>query len=186
MSAPTPPAALQLRGADRAHYFAPVAFCLFLAALCLALMATSLFLTNLRDALAITLAGFFGLLLTGGAAAVLLTLQRRWLRYLVVDIGDPQAAFAAIEQLAAREHWRIHRAIAGVSLRAHTAPQVFSEGEVVSVELRPGRMWLTSICDPQVGFSLVGHARCRRHMQQVLDAVQALPPAAPPAAPGAA
>ena len=184
MPASTPPAALQLRGAEWAQYFAPVALCLFLAVLCLALVATSLFLTHLRDALAITIAGLFGLLLTGGAAAVLLTLQRRWLRYLVVDIGDPQAAFAAIEHLAAREHWRIAHAERGVSLRAHTAPRVFSEGEVVSVQLRPGRMWLASICDPQVGFSLVGHARCQAHMQQVLQAVRAPPPEAGRERPG--
>ena len=56
---------LRLAGMERAKYFAPVAICAYLAALCVALIITSAFLDGVRDAVAITAAGIFGLLVCG-------------------------------------------------------------------------------------------------------------------------
>src|SRR5581483_4494743 len=79
-----PPERLQLAGLERAKYFAPVAICGYLAALCLALIVTSAFLDNIRDAIAITAAGIFGLLVSGGLGAAILRVQLRELRYVTV------------------------------------------------------------------------------------------------------
>jgi len=173
MHTATFPGALKLEGLDRAKYFAPVVFFGFLAALCLALITVSVFLVTLRDALAITAAGLFGLVATGAAGGVILRLQLRWLRYTSIPISSDRAtAFAAVRRLAADAGWTITRQALG-GLEARTPGSLFTEGERISVEIREHEVLVASICDPNVGFSLVGHRRCRDHCERVRRAVLA-------------
>jgi hypothetical protein len=173
MNSATVPATLRLQGIDWARYFAPVMLFAFLAALCLALIAVSAFLVSMHDALAITAAGLFGLLATGAAGAVILRLQLRWLRYTAIPIStDPAMAFAAVRRLAAEAGWRITRQAAD-GLEVRTPDTLFAEGERVSVEFRDHEVLVASICDPNVGFSLVGHRRCQQHCERVRKAVLA-------------
>lgn len=175
MHSATFPTTLKLQGLDRAKYFAPVVFFGFLAALCLALITVSMFLVTLRDALAITAAGLFGLVSTGGAGALILRLQLRWLRYSSVPIcTDRETAYGAVRRLAADAGWTIVRQSAA-HLEARTPGNLFVEGERVCVEFRDHEVLVASICDPNVGFSLVGHRRCLQHCEQVRRAVLAYP-----------
>jgi len=171
MRSATAPATLKLQGIDRARYFAPVAFFAFLAALCLALITVSPFLVTVHDALAIAVAGFFGLLATGASGAVILRLQLRWLRYTAIPIStDPQLAFESVRRLVHDAGWRITRQ-AQDGLEARTPDTLFAEGERVSVKIRDHEVLVASICDPNVGFSLVGHERCQEHCERVRRAV---------------
>ncbi len=171
MYSATLPATLRLHGIDRARYFAPVMFFAFLAALCLATIAVSAFLVTFHDALAITAAGVFGMLATGAAGAVILRLQLRWLRFTAIAITtDRHTALAAIRRLAAEAGWRITRQ-ADDGLEARTPDTLFAEGERVCVEIRDQQVLVASICDPNVGFSLVGHQRCQQHCERVRRAV---------------
>jgi hypothetical protein len=175
MYSATLPATLKLQGIDRARYFAPVVFFGFLAALCLALITVSAFLVTVRDALAITAAGLFGLLCTGAAGALILHVQLRWLRYTSVPIStDRETAVGAVRRLAADAGWRIIRQSAG-ALEARTPGNMFDEGERVCVEFRDREVLVASICDPNIGFSLVGHRRCLQHCERVRQAVLAYP-----------
>jgi hypothetical protein len=171
-SAPLP-ATLRLHGIDWARYFAPVLFFGFLASLCLGLIAVSAFLVTIRDPMMVAAAGLFGLLATGAAGAVVLRLQMRWLRYTSIPIScDPETALAALRRLATEAGWRITRQTAG-GLEARTPGTMFAEGERVFVEIRDQQVLVASICDPDVGFSLVGHQRCQQHCERVRQAVQA-------------
>jgi hypothetical protein len=173
MHSATVPGTLRLQGIDRARYFAPVMLFAFLAALCLALIAVSAFLVTIHDALAITVAGLFGMLATGAAGMVILRLQLRWLRYTAIPVStDPATAFAAVRRLVAEAGWRVTRQGAD-GLEARTPDTLFAEGERVSVEFREHEVLVASICDPNVGFSLVGHQRCQQHCERVRRAVLA-------------
>jgi hypothetical protein len=170
-SAPLP-ATLRLHGIDWARYFAPVLFFGFLASLCLGLIAVSAFLVTIPDATLIAAAGLFGLLATGAAGAVILRLQMRWLRYTSIPISsDRQTALAALRGLATEAGWHITRQGAG-GWEARTPGSMFTEGERVCVEIRDHQVLVASICDPNVGFSLVGHRRCQQHCERVRRAVQ--------------
>jgi hypothetical protein len=169
------PATLKLQGIDRARYFAPVVFFGFLAALCLALITVSAFLVTVRDALAIAAAGLFGLVSTGAAGALILRLQLRWLRYTAIPIStDRETAFGAVRRLAADAGWNIYRQSTS-ALEARTRGSLFDEGERVCVEFRDHQVLVASICDPHVGFSLVGHRRCLQHCERVRQAVLTCP-----------
>lgn len=168
------PTTVRLQGIDRARYFAPVLFFAFLAALCLALITVSAFLVKIHDALAITAAGLFGLLATAAAGAVILHLQLRWLRYTAIPIStDAATALAAVRALVAAAGWRVTRQADG-ALEARTPDTLFSEGERVCVQFRDHEVLVASICDPNVGFSLVGHQRCQQHCERVRRAVLAV------------
>jgi len=169
----TVPATLRLQGLDRARYFAPVVFFAFLATLCLALVTVAPFLVRMHDALAIGAAGLFGMLATGAAGLVILRLQLRWLRYIAIPIStDPNTALAAIRELAAEAGWRITRQ-ADDGLEARTPDNLFAAGERVCVQVHARQVLVASICDPNVGFSLVGHRRCQQHCERVRRAVLA-------------
>ena len=171
MHSATLPATLKLHGADRARYFAPVVFFGLLASLCLALIAVSPFLVTLPDALAITAAGLFGLISTAIAGALILRTRLRWLRYASIPLhSDRAAAAAAVRQLVSDAGWRVTRQSVN-GLEARTPGTMFAEGELVSVEFRDQEVLVASICDPQIGFSLVGHQRCLQHCDRIRQAV---------------
>ena len=109
---------------------------------------------------------------TGAAGLVILRLQLRWLRYTSIPLyTERSAAIAAVRQLIADAGWRITRQSSG-GLEARTPGSMFDEGERISVEFRDHEVLVASICDPQVGFSLVGHQRCIQHCERVRRAVQ--------------
>lgn len=165
---------LQLAGLERAKYFAPVAICGYLAALCVALIITSAFLDNMRDAIAITAAGLFGLMVSGGLGAAILRSQLRELNYTVIRTqSNPQANFDAVARLALDSDWHIIVQEPGRRLRARTRGSILTEGEIVSVQFRQGDVLVASICDPGVGFSLVGRRRCVQNRELVRQAVGA-------------
>jgi hypothetical protein len=166
------PERLQLAGIERAKYFAPVAICGYLAALCLALIVTSPFLVNMHDAIAITAAGVFGLLASAGLGAIFLRSQLRELRYMVVPtLSDPIANFEAVGRLAQSSGWQVTSEEPGRRLQARTSGSILSEGEIVAVQFRQHDVLVASICDPGVGFSLVGRSRCIQNRELVRLAV---------------
>jgi len=165
---------LKLAGFERVKYFAPVAICGYLAALCVALIITSAFLENMKDAIAITAAGLFGLVVSGALGAVILRVQLRELRYVVVPTqGDPEENFQAVGRLAETSGWHVTANEPGRCLEARTPGSVLSEGEIVAVKFRQHDVLVASICDPGVGFSLVGRRRCTQNRELVRLAVSA-------------
>ena len=168
------PERLRLAGLARAKYFAPVAICAYLAALCVALIITSAFLDNIRDAIAITAAGVFGLMVSGALGGAILSVQLSELRYTVVRTqADPLSNFEAVGLLARSSGWHITSEVPGKCLEARTSGSILSEGEIVAVEFRQNDVLVASICDPGVGFSLVGRRRCKQNREAVRAAVSA-------------
>jgi hypothetical protein len=165
-------ASLHLNTADRVRYFAPIAFCAFLAALCLALIITSAFLTTVHDALAIAAAGAFGLLVCAALGATFLRVQLRNLRYLSIPTSlTPLASFEAVRRLMQRSGWHIVDSEPGRRIEARTSDSLLHHGEIVAVEFQPHEVLIASISDPSVGFSLVGQRRCESNMALVRRAV---------------
>jgi len=166
------PERLKLAGLDRVKYFAPVAICGYLAGLCIALIITSIFLDNMRDAIAVTAAGVFGLLVSGGLGLAVLGMQLRELRYVVVPThADPLENFQAVDRLAQTSGWHVIAQEPGRRLQARTCGSILSEGEIVAVQFRQHDVLVASICDPGVGFSLVGRRRCTQNREAVRLAV---------------
>jgi hypothetical protein len=169
---------LKLFGADWVRYFAPVAFCVYLAAMCVALIITSAFLHNVSEALAVTAAAVFGLALSGALGLGMLTMQLRELRYLAVPTAfDPNTDFELIAGLARALGWQLVFEQPGRRLDARTRGSLLQQGELVVVQFRARQVLVASICDPSVGFSLVGRRRCRENRELVRRAILRQPPA---------
>jgi len=163
---------LQLHGGDWARYFAPVGVCAYLAAICVALMVTAAFLDNLAQAVAVGAAAAFGLLLAGALGMGMLGMQLRELRYLPVSTtSDADANFEQVLRLARDSGWHIIREEPGRRLDARTADSMLQQGELVVVLFRERQVLVACICDPGVGFSLVGRRRCRQHRELVSRAL---------------
>jgi hypothetical protein len=163
---------LRLHGGDWARYFAPVGVCVYLAAICLALIVTAAFLDNLAQALAVAAAAAFGLLLSGALGMGMLGMQLRELRYLQVHTSfDANANFELVVGLARDCGWHTMREEPGRRLDAHTADSMLQQGERVVVLFRERQVLIACICDPGVGFSLVGRRRCRHNRELVRRAV---------------
>jgi hypothetical protein len=159
---------LHLAGLERVKYFAPVAICAYLAALCVALIITSAFLDNIRDALAITAAGIFGLVMSGGLGAAILRVQLRELRYLVIPTqADAEQNYDLVYRAMVDAAWRITSKVPGRCLEARTCGSILTEGEMVVVRFRQHDVLVACITDPEVGFSLVGRRRCGQNRELV-------------------
>jgi len=167
---------LQLQGSDWARYFAPVAFCVYLAAICIALIITAAFLHNLRETLAVSAAAAFGLLLSGALGAGVLGMQLHELRYLpIATSSDAGVNFERVLLLARELGWQLINDRPGQRLEFRTADSMLQEGERVAVQFRDRQVLVACICDPGVGFSLVGRRRCQHNRAQVASAVLPLP-----------
>jgi hypothetical protein len=163
---------LQLEGTDWARYFAPVAICGYVAAICAALIVTSAFLDNRREAVGISAAGLFGLLLSCALGGALLYMQLRELRYVAVHSdADAQSQYQRVLDLVQTQGWRLIAEQLGQRLEARTVGSVLDAGELVVVQFRPDETLIASICDPSVGFSLVGQRRCHQNRELVRHAL---------------
>jgi hypothetical protein len=168
---------LKLHGSDWARYFAPVAFCIYLAAICVALIVTAAFLHNLREALAVSAAAAFGLLLSGALGMGVLGMQLHELRYLPVATGfGSEANIEVVRRVARESRWQLTRELAGGRLEFRTADSMLQQGELVVVLFRERQVLVACICDPGVGFSLVGRRRCQHNRELVRRAVLRAPP----------
>jgi hypothetical protein len=166
------PERLQLVGGDWARYFAPVAICLYVAAICVAMIVTAAFLSNRHEGLAISAAGLFGLVMSCALGAALLFTQLRELRFVSVHThADAKSQFQRVRALAQDQGWRITGEQIGQRLEARTAGSVLDAGELVVVQFLPDEVRVASICDPSVGFSLVGQKRCRHNRELVVDSL---------------
>jgi hypothetical protein len=163
---------LQLQGLDRARYFMPTAICVYLFALCSVLVLTSAFLANPQNAVAVAAAGVFGLVLSGGLGCAFWRAQRRELQYTRVSTAaDAAADYAAVRAAMLAAGWRIVRDEPTCRLDAQASALLLNEGERITVEFRDHEVWIASICDPRVGFSLAGRRHCTEHRERVRKAL---------------
>ncbi|HLN49663.1 MAG TPA: hypothetical protein VK251_09130 [Steroidobacteraceae bacterium] len=139
---------------------------------------TSAFLHNLSEALAVTAAAVFGLLLSCALGMGVLGMQLRELRYLSVPTEfDSESDFDLVARLARGLGWQLTREEPGRRLDARTTGSLLQQGELVVVQFRPQQVLIASICDPGVGFSLVGRRRCQQNRELVRRAILRQPSA---------
>jgi hypothetical protein len=163
---------LQLVGGDWARYFAPVAICGYIAAICAALIVTSIFLPNRHESLAVSAAGLFGLMMSCALGALLLYNQLRELRYVSVHTSaDSKSRYQRVLAMVHDQGWRVTGEQVDERLEARTAGSVLDAGELVVVQFRAEEVLVASICDPSVGFSLVGKRRCQHNRELVAHAL---------------
>jgi hypothetical protein len=165
---------LDLNGADRLRYFLPTAVCLYLAGVCAALVITAAFVADLQQQLALEVMGLAGLLLCGGLGLLAWRAQRRSLRFTQVSTPfDARRNFEAVRAAAQAANWKILREEPGWGLEAQSAGSMLIEGERIAVRFRDREMLMASICDPHVGFSLIGRRHCQQHLELLRRAVLA-------------
>jgi hypothetical protein len=164
---------LPLPRLDRIIYFAPALFFAYLAALCSALILTSIFLVRVRNPEAIAGAGVFGLLVTAGLGTLLVRAQLNDLRYTrIVTPAGAQANYAIVLNIVRSAGWVITRSEPAELIDARVSDSLLSRGEWVAVRFRDRDVWIASICDPRIGFSLVGRKRCRHYKELIRAAVR--------------
>jgi hypothetical protein len=159
---------------DRLIYFAPALFFGYLAALCTALILTSIFLVKVRNPEAIAGAGIFGLFMTAGLGALLLRAQLNDLRFVrFTTHADAPANYGAVLDSMRAAGWTIASSAPGQFIDARVSDSLLSRGEWVAVRFRGHDVWIASICDPRIGFSLVARRRCRHYKELIKSAVSA-------------
>jgi hypothetical protein len=164
---------MELTGVDRLRYFVPTAICLYLAALCAVLLVTSAFMVSRQNAVAVTVAGLYGLLLSGGLGLIFWRAQRRDLQFLrILTSSDAQSNFEAVRSAVECAGWRILVEDPGRRLVAQTPGALLHVGERVAVQFLDSDVLVASICDPSIGFSLAGRRHCVEHRELVRHAVQ--------------
>jgi hypothetical protein len=165
---------LQLPRMDRVIYFAPALFFGYLAALCAGLILTSIFLVKVHNPAAIAGAGIFGLFVTLGLGALLLRAQLNDLRYVrFTTHGDAETNFRTVLNSIRAAGWTITRSEPAQVIDARVADSLLSRGEWVAVRFRGHEVWIASICDPRIGFSLVARRRCIQYKELIRTAVSA-------------
>jgi hypothetical protein len=165
---------LQLPRVERLIYFAPAMFFAYLAALCAALILTSIFLVQVRNPEAIAGAGLFGLLVTVGLGVLLVRTQLEDLRYLRLPTqADAHTNYGIVLKTIQNAGWDVTRSQEDELIDARVADSLLSAGEWVAVRFSGQDVWIASICDPRVGFSLVARRRCNRYKELLKSAVSA-------------
>jgi len=163
---------MKLTGVDRLRYFVPTAICLYLAGVCVVLIVTSAFIVSRQNAIAITVAGLYGLVLSGGLGLIFWLAQRRDLRFLrIPTAADAESNFEAVRAAADRAGWRILVQDPGRRFVAQTSGRLLGVGERVVVQFCDSDVLVASICDPSIGFSLTGRRHCASHREFVRQAV---------------
>ena len=164
---------MQLSGVDRLRYFIPTAICVYLAAICAVLTVTAAFISSRQNAVAATVAGLYGVLLSGGLGWVFWRAQRRDLQFVRISTSsDAESNFAAVRAAVDRAGWRILTQDPGRRLVAQTSGALLHVGERVAVQFRESDVLVASICDPSIGFSLAGRRHCAAHREFVRQVVQ--------------
>jgi len=172
---------MRIRGFDWWRYFAPTLICSYLSAMCLALLVTSWFLPRTEGSLAIGATAIYGLLLSGFVAWLFWRAQRRDLRFQRVPTEARAASyFEAVRSAILEAGWQIREQQPGVRLEAQTAGSFLLRGELISVEFVGYEVLVASICDPSVGFSLIGRRKCAAHREMVRRVVLAGQPGMEP------
>ena len=165
---------LQLPRVERLIYFAPAMFFAYLAMLCAGLILTSIFLVKVRNPEAIAGAGIFGLLVTVGLGTLLIRAQLNDLRYLRLSTrADAKTNYGIVLRSIKDAGWTVTRSAEAELIDARVADSLLSAGEWVAVRFTGADVWIASICDPRVGFSLVARQRCARYKELVKSAVGA-------------
>ncbi len=155
---------MQLGRLDRVRYFVPTVICAYLAVLCTVLMVTSAFLVSLQNAVAVTVAGLFGLVLSSGLGWFFWrSLRRDLLLTRVTTARSAPANQDLVRAAALAAGWTLLRDEPGKRLDAQTSVMLLSVGERVEVHFIGGDVLIGSVCDPSVGFSLVGRQHCEAH-----------------------
>ena len=163
---------MELTGLDRLRYFIPTVICGYLAGVCVVLIITSAFLASVQNAVAVAAAAIFGLSLSAGMGFLFWNTQHRDLSYQrFTGSDDPFAHYAAVRTAALAAGWVLLREDVGRRLDAQTSVLLLSVGERVAVRFRGRDVLVASICDPSVGFSLVGRRHCAAHRDLVRHAV---------------
>jgi hypothetical protein len=163
---------LELRGLERARYFAPTLFCGYLACLCGALIVVSRFVVQWQDAVAVTAAGIFGLLLSVALGVLFWRAQYSDLGYLQLSTEEFSLNnFQTVRSTMIAAGWRIVQEHPPHRIEAQTVGTLLAIGERVSVVCREKDVLIASICDPAIGFSLTGRRRCEEHRNRILRAV---------------
>lgn len=167
---------MELTGMDRLRYFVPTAICIYLGALCAVLIVTSAFIASRQNAVAVSVAGLFGLVMSGGLGLTFWRAQRRDLQYLrITTESDARANYEAVRSAADRAGWRILVEDPGRTLLAQTSGALLDVGERVAIRFRGSDVLVASICDPSVGFSLAGRRHCADHRELVRQVVMSGP-----------
>jgi hypothetical protein len=167
---------LQLPRGQRIRYYLPVALCLYIALVCLALVVTAWFLPQRRVALGTMASGAGGLIMSIGLGSIMLWVQRRELRYDELSTSRcAEENYDRVLALAQTQGWLLSEQQRPLYLQAHSADTLLHAGELIEVRFEGRRVWVASICDPQVGFSLLGRRRSRAHRERVRRSVLAAP-----------
>jgi hypothetical protein len=122
--------------------------------------------------LAVTASAVFGLLMSGALGLGMLGMQLRELRYLSVATDfDPESNLELVACMAGELGWQVTHREPGQRLDARTVGSLLEQGELVVVQFRLRQVLIASICDPGIGFSLVGRRRCQHNRELVRQAV---------------
>jgi hypothetical protein len=163
---------MELTRMDRLRYFVPTAICIYLAALCAVLIVTSAFIVSPQNAVAASVAGLFGLFMSGGLGLIFWRAQRRDLQFLrVTTASDARSNYEVVRSAVDRAGWRVLVEDPGRALLAQTSGAVLDVGERVAVRFRDSDVLVASICDPSIGFSLAGRRHCAGHREFVRQVV---------------
>jgi hypothetical protein len=127
----------------------------------------------MQDAPAVTAAGLFGLVMSGLLGLAFFYSQRRELQYdRIVTSNDARANFQAVRAALLDVQWRVTSELSDRQLDAQTSDSRFTVGERVQIRFAGSDVLVASICDPSVGFSLVGRRRCAENRGLVRNAVR--------------
>lgn len=129
---------------------------------------------KVRNPEAIAGAGIFGLLVTAGLGALLLRAQLNDVRYVrFTTQADAQTNYEGVLNSIRTAGWTITRNEPSQLIDARVSDSLLSRGEWVAVRFRGCDVWIASICDPRIGFSLVARRRSRYYKELLISAVSA-------------
>ena len=163
---------LQLRGFERARFFAPLWCCLYVAGLSLAVMIVAPF-ASILDWRGAEAGGLFGLLLSGALALALWRLQRRQLRCLVLHTQRGATSnYHEVERALAAFGWRVTHREPGSLIEARTGEGALHDGDLIAVRLREHDVIIGSIPDPSVSYSRRAAERCAAYGERLSRALR--------------
>jgi hypothetical protein len=162
------PEYLQLPYWSRVLYYAPLAMCGFITLICLALLCVAGFVADRGQAAALAVVGGLGIAVSVALGIAAFKLQRGELRYHVYNLPYPaEHAYQRVRAMMSVAQWQVMLEEKDRRLDAETADFLLEHAELVSVRFLRREVWIASICDPRVGFSLAGKRRCAHHREKI-------------------